>query len=115
MNDLIWLVYLADVLCRVGSVLLIIALLSSGVLSFHWFILGMDGEAERFKKAWFALPICFALLASLIPSKQTVYTILAVKTTAMAVEEVRQNTLWQKGIKLLEQRLDEALAEPKNE
>jgi len=121
MENLFGLLYLADISCNMSIVLRVLGVLGLAALGIAIVIMGVIhldenvGEAVgalvkrlRFYIVFFPVLI---LLSCLLPSRETVYIYLGVKTTTTLADTVASSSLGQKTLKLLEQRVDAALKE----
>lgn len=97
MNDLSWMLYWAEVAGTVRS-LLFAATTISGIGyafflihgNFRWFVCDddSDGIMPRLAKTWSKVPLLFALplIASFVPSQNTIYAIAASEMGEQALE-----------------------------
>ena len=123
MTFLILGIYFADIVTGLKFVLGI-ALFILGVLTFI-FIIGFcveldDGKTESSAKIFnrFYKKYLFALIFSVftfifLPSKNTIYIATGLVTGQKVMQQVQTNPLYEKSIKLLEKKIDEALTEEK--
>lgn len=122
-EQLSWMIYWAGVLDKLGSlitlatlilmctsvvtILLVPPMVADSVDTASTF---MVWRHWRLKAQIVTLVVC-AFLRVFVPSSQTVYMMLAAQVTGTVVAQVQQSPVAEKAMRLLEQKLDEALAE----
>lgn len=116
MNNLIFWLYLADVIGNIGSAFCVIGVILGVVSSIGWTVCKVcendDMDAKTFKPfARTAALVCYFLLfiGMLMPTQKFMYTAIALKTGEAAVTAVQGSEVGQKAYTLLNQKLDELL------
>lgn len=113
--------YLADIVQGLLFVLAIV-LLILGLLAFIFIILLLndlyDNDFEytnkifkRYYKKYFFILIFSVLTFCFMPGKNTVYIVTGLVTSQKVIQNVYNNPLYEKSLKLLEKKIDEALSE----
>ena len=110
MNSLSWLLYLADVVSKLSVISIVVTGISLTIV-FIWFLVPTDdGEARTAAK--FAIgALVAAVIAALLPSKETVYAIAASEMG----EELLKTPTAAKATKALDAWLDKQIAENTNQ
>ncbi len=106
MNDILVLLYLADVVSGLSFVLAFSGLL--GVLGVA--AAAMVHEDVKILKSYLWIPAVFLFIATLIPSKQFLYIAVGGIATERVVGKVAESEIGQKVWSLVNQKIDEALA-----
>ena len=117
MNGILLLIYLAD-LSEKMSVLLAVSSTLFFLFIFFIFMLTDIGGEDKIKKMLergVKLLIPVAIFAFLYPSKNTLYIAASAKAGQIGIERLQGSDTLEKAIKLLNKKLDEALAEGKDE
>lgn len=117
----LFLLYLGDITSNIQSIIIFIAVVLT-VGSIIWYAIQADntygqeweetGPVLRklvYKHA--IISSVFLIIAILLPSKQFIYTAVALKAGVEITEEIRANPLVSKGFRVLEKYLDEELVE----
>lgn len=112
MDSIFWGVYLADIVGTIKVTAFILMCLMSLVL---WILAGMKSDNLDVPR-WQFVTASIVLVVSVIinifvPSKQTIYIMLGVKTTGVILEQ----PIAKKTIELLELKIDKELGEIKKE
>ena len=119
MNEILPLLYLADLSGKMEPLLLgsFCTLLAGIMLWFGGIQFNDDTSARMVKTARRIIKISIAVVifAFLYPSKSTLYIAASAKTGQIGIEKLQGNDTFNKALKLLDKKLDEALAEGKNE
>ena len=119
MNEILLLLYLADMSDKMYQLLLgsFCVLLAGIMLWFGGIQFNDDTSARMVKTARriIKISIVVAVFAVLYPSKNTLYIAASAKTGQIGIEKLQGNDTFDKALKLLDKKLDEALAEGKNE
>lgn len=116
MNEILLLLYLAD-LSEKMSVLLAVSSTLFFLFIFLIFMLTDIGGGDQIKKMLgrgIKLLIPIAIFAFLYPSRNTFYIAASAKAGQIGIEKMQGSDTLEKAIKLLNKKLDEALAEEKN-
>lgn len=111
--DLVTIIYLGDVVDRIagflsllgGSMIIISIFLILAMFEFDW------RPQISHVVIYFATAILLILISILIPSKQTIYTIAAVKYGEQVIKTPEAREVGEKVYKILNQKLDEVLKE----
>lgn len=105
-------VYLADIVGTIKVTAFVLMCLMSLVL---WILVGMKSDnldVPRWQFVTSGIVLVLSVLINIfLPSKQTIYIMLGVKTTDVILEQ----PVTQKAIKLLEEKIDKELANTKKE
>ena len=122
-KELSWMIYWAGALDKLGSLLTMATLILMCTSTVTIFLVPPMAEGSvdtdstskvwrhwRLKSQIVALVVC-AFLRVFVPSSQTVYMMLATQVTGTVVAQIQQSPVAEKAVRLLEQKLDEALAE----
>ena len=122
-EQLSWMIYWAEALDKLGSLLTVAILILMCTSAVTIFLVPpmVDGSVDtastskvwrhwRLKAQIVALVVC-AFLCVFVPSSRTLYMMLAAQVTGTVVAQVQQSPVAEKAMRLLEQKLDEALAE----
>lgn len=112
MNEILLLVYLADITCRLKAVLILCAV--GGLFVAIMVAVRADMNGEHICKKCFIAPIIFVFLAIAIPSEKFLYSVAALKTGEIGIEKMQNSQLFKKAYEILNQKLDEALDKRKN-
>ena len=113
--------YLADIVKGLNFVLGI-ALFILGLLALIFIILTLIGLEDdnleytnkifkRYSKKYFFILIFSVLIFCFMPSKNTIYIATGLVTSQKVIQHVYNNPLYEKSLKLLEKKIDEALSE----
>lgn len=113
--------YLADIVQGLNFVLVIVMLIL-GLLAFIFIILLLndlyDDDFEytnkifkRYYKKYFFILIFSVLTFCFMPSKNTVYIATGLVTSQKVIQNVYNNPLYEKSLKLLEKKIDAVLSE----
>ena len=117
MNEILLLIYLADLSDKMYPLLLgsFCVLLTGIMLWFGGIQFDDDTSARMVKTARciIKISIVVAVFAFLYPSKNTLYIAASAKTGQIGIEKLQGSNTLEKAIKLLNKKLDEALAEEK--
>lgn len=121
---LVLLIYLADVFVSLAAVCFVICALTGlvgGILYGASYTVDIEARSEDKKLEWDVLKMrrigkrfligffTCAVLLVIVPSQKTMYTLIGVYYAPKVVETVKDNALFNKSIKLLEQKIDKAL------
>lgn len=119
MNELIYIIYAVDVLSTMSylarnflGVLFIVTLILSAVspLILEMLDVSFPTAIKYIPTKTIITTVTISIISIiLIPSKQTMYTMLAVKVGGDVVTEIADNEIAGKAIQLLEQKIDEQL------
>lgn len=113
MNDIMYIIYLADIVDNLRGVFVItifIFIIIGIFLGLSLLMDNYDGEEDKrfklkcFKRSSIALGICFIII-SILPSKQSVYIMTGLKTG----NEIIHSETGTKALKILNLKLDEYL------
>lgn len=116
MNEILLLLYLADLSDKMCALLAVSSMLLF-VFAFFWFVLPDFDSKDQVKKILergIKLSIAVAVFAFLYPSKNTLYIAASAKAGQIGIEKLQGSDTLEKALKLLDKKLDEALAEEKN-
>ena len=117
MNKILLLLYLADLSGKMEPLLLgsLCVLLAGIMLWFGGVQFNDDTSARMVKTARCIIKISIAVVifAFLYPSKNTLYIAASAKVGQIGIEKLQGNDTFDKALKLLDKKLDEALAEEK--
>lgn len=108
---------LIDILTNIAHVLCILAVGGCVMLLGSFINWDCNGKFEgvpfwgKFQRGLLTAIIAFALVTSLIPSRQTLIIALGLHTTNVVATEVLNSELGKKATKALETKLDEILSE----
>lgn len=112
MDNIFWGVYLADIVGTIKVTAFVLICLMSVVL---WILVGMKSDnldVPRWQFVTSGIVLVLSVLINIfVPSKQTIYIMLGVKTTDVILEQ----PVTQKAIKLLEEKIDKELDEIKKD
>lgn len=112
MDSIFWGVYLADIVGTIKVTAFVLMCLMSLVL---WILVGMKSDnldVPRWQFVTSGIVLVLSVIINIfIPSKQTIYIMLGVKTTDVILEQ----PVTQKAIKLLEEKIDKELDEIKKD
>lgn len=117
MNEILLLIYLADLSDKICALLAVSSMLLF-VFTFSWFVLPDFDSKDQVKKMLergIKLSIAVVIFAFLYPSKNTLYIAASAKAGQIGIEKLQGSDTFDKALKLLDKKLDEALAEGKNE
>lgn len=112
--------YLADIVQGLnfvlGTTLFILVLLTLIFIILLLFGLQEDNLEytkifKRYHKKYFFMLIFSVLAFCFVPSKNTVYIATGLVTSQKVIQHVYNNPLYEKSLKLLEKKIDEALSE----
>lgn len=115
MNEILLLLYLADLSEKIGVLLIASSMLLS-VFAFFWLMPANFDDEDQVKKKLgrgIKLLIPIVVFAFLYPSKNTLYIAASAKAGQIGIEKLQGSDTLEKAIKLLNKKLDEALAEEK--
>lgn len=112
MNSIFWGVYLADIVGTIKVTAFVLICVSTIIL---WLLIGLKTDNIHVPR-WQFITASIVLVVSVIinivvPSKQTIYIMLGVKTTDVILDQ----PIAQKTIELLELKIDKELDEIKKE
>ena len=124
----IFLLYIGDVVQDMTITMRVLPIFASIGGAAWYAISAMNGDSYGNQDQWkedrgplrkkvakiFTWCIACFVLAMFIPSKQFIYTAVAIKAGAEITEEVKKNPLVEKGFKVLEKYLDEELKTSNN-
>lgn len=117
MNEILPLLYLADLSGKMEPLLLgSLCILVAGIMLWFGGIQFDDDTSVRMVKTArciIKISIVVAVFAVLYPSKSTLYIAASAKTGQIGIEKLQGNDTFDKALKLLDKKLDEALAEEK--
>ena len=117
MNEILLLLYLADLSDKMYPLLLgSLCVLLAGIMLWFGGIQFDDDTSTRTVKAArhiIKISIVVAVFAVLYPSKNTLYVAASAKAGQIGIEKLQGSDTLEKAIKLLNKKLDEALAEEK--
>ena len=117
MNKILLLLYLADLSDKMYPLLLgsLCVLLASIMLWFGGIQFDDDTSTRMVKTARriITISIAVAVFAFLYPSKNTLYIAAGAKAGQIGIEKLQGSDTFDKALKLLDKKLDEALAEEK--
>lgn len=117
MNEILLLLYLADMSDKMYPLLLgsFCVLLAGIMLWFGGIQFNDDTSARMVKTARriIKISIVVAVFAFIYPSKNTLYVAASAKAGQIGIEKLQGSDTLEKAIKLLNKKLDEALAEEK--
>ena len=116
MNKILLLIYLADlsdkmcILLAVGGILLF----SLVLFLFMFADIGIGNRTKKIVWHGIKLSIAIIILSFLYPSRNTLYIAASAKAGQIGIEKMHGSDTFDKALKLLDKKLDEALAEEKN-
>lgn len=115
MNEILLFIYLADLSDKTSALLAVSSIL---IFVFAFFIftlpdIGDVGQAKKMLERGIKLLIPVAVFAFIYPSKNTLYVAASAKAGQIGIEKLQGSDTLEKAIKLLNKKLDEALAEEK--
>lgn len=117
MNTILLLMYLADLSDKMYPLLLgSLCILLAGIMLWFGGIQFDDDTSTRMVKAArhiIKISIVVAVFAFIYPSKNTLYVAASAKAGQIGIEKLQGSDTLEKAIKLLNKKLDEALAEEK--
>lgn len=117
MNEILLLIYLADLSDKMYPLLLgSLCVLLAGIMLWFGGIQFDDDTSTRMVKAArhiIKISIVVAVFAFIYPSKNTLYVAASAKAGQIGIEKLQGSDTLEKAIKLLNKKLDEALAEEK--
>ena len=117
MNKILLLLYLADLSGKMEPLLLgsLCILLAGIMLWFGGIQFDDDTSARMVKTARRIIKISIAVVifAFIYPSKNTLYIAASAKAGQIGIEKLQGSDTFDKALKLLDKKLDEALAEEK--
>lgn len=112
MDNIFWGVYLADIVGTIKVTAFVLMCLMSLVL---WILVGMKSDnldVPRWQFVTSGIVLVLSVLINIfVPSKQTIYIMLGVKTTDVILEQ----SVTQKAIKILEEKIDKELDDIKKD
>lgn len=112
MDNIFWGVYLADIVGTIKVTAFVLICLTSLVL---WILVGMKSDnldVPRWQFVTSGIVLVLSVIINIfVPSKQTIYTMLGVKTTDVILDQ----PVAKKTIELLELKIDKELDEIKKE
>lgn len=112
MNSIFWGVYLADIVGTIKATAFVLICLTSLVL---WILVGMKSDnldVPRWQFVTASIVLVLSVLINIfVPSKQTIYIMLGVKTTDVILDQ----PVAKKTIELLELKIDKELDEIKKD
>lgn len=112
MDSIFWGVYLADIVSTIKVTAFVLMCLMSLVL---WVLVGMKSDnidVPRWQFVTASIVLVVSVIINIVvPSKQTIYIMLGVKTTDVILDQ----PVAQKTIELLELKIDKELDEIKKE
>jgi hypothetical protein len=109
MNDLILLIWLADISSNVSSAAVTLCFVA-GAAAFCCYGASIDSQDKKIVKLGHKCAVSavtLGLACALIPSRDAIYAMAAV----YGVNQVAETQIGSKALKLLEQKIDKALAE----
>ncbi len=119
MSDIIWLVYMADVLPSLSVVLIWAAVLLGLFYIGEWLVYGISEGNHCVNKHHYFIGASFALflLSAFIPTKQTIYMIGGIEASKQLASTIGNSELASKTMQVLNQELDNIIAKnlPKQE
>ncbi len=117
MNEILLLIYLADLSDKMYPLLLgSFCILLAGIMLWFGGIQFDDDTSARMVKTArciIKISIVVTVFAFLYPPKNTLYIAASAKTGQIGIEKLQGSNTLEKAIKLLNKKLDEALAEEK--
>lgn len=117
MNEILLLIYLADLSDKMYPLLLgSLCVLLAGIMLWFGGIQFDDDTSTRMVKAArhiIKISIVVAVFAFIYPYKNTLYVAASAKAGQIGIEKLQGSDTLEKAIKLLNKKLDEALAEEK--
>ena len=117
MNEILLLIYLADLSDKMYPLLLgSLCVLLAGIMLWFGGIQFDDDTSTRMVKTArriIKISIAVVIFAFLYPSKNTLYIAASAKAGQIGIEKLQGSDTLEKAIKLLNKKLDEALAEEK--
>ena len=117
MNEILPLLYLADLSGKMESLLLgSLCILVAGIMLWFGGVQFNDDTSTRMVKTArriIKISIAVVIFAFLYPSKNTLYIAASAKVGQIGIEKLQGSDTLEKAIKLLNKKLDEALAEEK--
>lgn len=112
MDNIFWGVYLADIVGTIKTTAFVLICVSTLIL---WLLIGLKTDnihAPRWQFITASIVLVVSVIINIVvPSKQTIYIMLGVKTTDVILEQ----PVTQKAIKLLEEKIDKELGDTKKE
>ena len=117
MNEILLPLYLADLSDKMYPLLLgSFCVLLAGIMLWFGGIQFDDNTSTRMVKTArriIKISIAVVIFAFLYPSKNTLYIAASAKAGQIGIEKLQGNDTFDKALKLLDKKLDEALAEEK--
>ncbi|WP_298758831.1 hypothetical protein [uncultured Campylobacter sp.] len=117
MNTILLLMYLADLSGKMEPLLLgSLCILLAGIMLWFGGVQFNDDTSARMVKAArciIKISIAVVIFAFLYPSKNTLYIAASAKVGQIGIEKLQGSDTLEKALKLLDKKLDEALAEEK--
>jgi hypothetical protein len=117
MNEILLLIYLADLSDKMYPLLLgSFCVLLAGIMLWFGGIQFDDDTSTRMVKTArciIKISIAVTIFAVLYPSKNTLYIAASAKAGQIGIEKLQGSDTLEKALKLLDKKLDEALAEGK--